>query len=120
MNYFCILDIKNMWQGNLDATQVNLFQQSEAGHEENGCLVKMTFTGRHLPHWVEQAAHVQRVCPRCSGPGLESRPGALCCVSLLLSLILFPVTSSANLSIKPLKANNILKQQQQQQNSLAP
>ena len=38
-----------------------------------------------------------------AGPGFESRPGALCCVSLPLSIILFLVTSSAGLSIKPKK-----------------
>ena len=50
----------------------------------------------------------QRLCPRCSGPGFESLPGALCWVSLpLLSLILFPVDSSAVLSIKPYKGQKI-------------
>ena len=54
--------------------------------------------GRRLGHWVERASHVQRLCPRGSGPGFQSWPGALCCVSLPLSLILFPVMSSAVLS----------------------
>ena len=58
-----------------------------------------TYWGHHLPQWAGQAFHVQRLCPRCSGPGFESRPGALCCVSLPLFLIPFPVASSAVLSI---------------------
>ena len=41
-----------------------------------------------------------QVCPCCSGPEFEPRPWALFCVSLPHPLILFPVTSSANLSVK--------------------
>ena len=41
--------------------------------------------GRRLALVVERASHVQRRCPCCSGPGLESLPGILCCVSLPLS-----------------------------------
>lgn len=44
-------------------------------------------------------SHAQRLCPSCSSPGLESRSGALFCVSL----VLFPVVSSAVLWIKPYK-----------------
>ena len=52
----------------------------------------------------------QRLCPRCSRPRFDSRPGLLCCVSLPLSLILFHVTSSATLLIKPYKRQkNTLK-----------
>ena len=54
---------------------------------------------------VERAPHVQRLCPRCSVPGFDSRPGALCFVSLPLSLIPFPVTAFAILSLK--KKTNI-------------
>ena len=32
-----------------------------------------------LAQWVEQASHVQRLCPRCGGPGFDSWPGSLCC-----------------------------------------
>lgn len=40
------------------------------------------------------------LCPHCSGPRCQSRPGALCCVTLPLSVNLFPITSSAALPIK--------------------
>ena len=30
--------------------------------------------GRRLAQWVEQASHVQRLCPCCSSPGFESWP----------------------------------------------
>lgn len=33
--------------------------------------------GHRLAHWVELASHAQRLCLRRSGPGFESRPGAL-------------------------------------------
>ena len=47
---------------------------------------------------------------RCCG--LESRPGALCRVSLPLSLVLFPVISSAELTVKQYKGHtNIFKKQ---------
>ena len=49
-----------------------------------------------LAQMVEWASHVQRLCPRCGGHRFESRPRTLCHVSL----ILFPVTSSAVLTIK--------------------
>ena len=45
--------------------------------------------GRRLAWLVEWASHVLRLC---SGPGFDSRPGSLCCMSLPLSLTLFPVT----------------------------
>ena len=48
--------------------------------------------GHRLAQWVEQASHVERLCPCCSR--FKSRPGALCFVSLPLSLNLFPVISS--------------------------
>ena len=57
---------------------------------------RMNVWGRRLAQLVERVSHVHRLCPRCSGP--ESRPGALYCVSLPLSLILFPVMASAILS----------------------
>ena len=63
--------------------------------------------GRHLAQWVERVSHVQGPCPRCSGPRLESQPGALCCMSLPLSLDLFPVMSSVVLSIKAKKIKSI-------------
>ena len=40
---------------------------------------------------------MQRLCPHCNGPGFESQPGALCCVSLPLSV---SYLSRAVLSIK--------------------
>ena len=52
--------------------------------------------GRHLAQLVEWASQVQMLCPRCSGPGFESRPGALCCVSILLNP---PLSLQAVLSI---------------------
>ena len=62
-----------------------------------------------LAQLVERVSSVQRLCPRCSGPGFDSRPEFLCCVSLPLSPTLFPVTSSTVLSIKPRKAKKILR-----------
>ena len=59
---------------------------------------EIAITGRHLAQLVAQAFHVLRLCSR---PGFDSWPGSLCCVSLPLSLTLFPVTVSAVLSIKP-------------------
>ena len=44
---------------------------------------QMHSPGRCLAHLVERAPHVPRLC---SGPGFDSRPGSLCCVSLPLSL----------------------------------
>ena len=45
--------------------------------------------------------HLQRLCPRCGGPGFESWPGRpLLCVFPSLSLIPFPVISSSVLSKK--------------------
>ena len=52
-----------------------------------------------LAQWVERASHIQRLCPRCSGPGFDSRPGSLC-HSPSLSFC-FLSKSSAVLSIKP-------------------
>ena len=59
--------------------------------------VTPTLSGRHLAQLVEHASHVRL----CSKPGFNSRPGSLCCVSFPLSLSLFPVISSAVLTIKP-------------------
>ena len=58
-----------------------------------------------LAQLVERAPYVQRVCPRCSRPGFDSWPRSLCCLSLPNSLILFPVTSSAELSNKTIKGH---------------
>ena len=55
------------------------------------CPIKTSHLGRRFAQLVEQVSHVQRLCPRCSRPGFDSRPGSLCCVSLPLSLTLFPV-----------------------------
>ena len=57
--------------------------------------------GRRLSQLGERPSHVPRLC---SGPGFDSRPGSLCCVSLLLSHSLFIVISSAVLSVKPYKS----------------
>ena len=51
--------------------------------------------GRCLAQLVDQAAHVQRLCPHCGGTRFESRPGALCHVSLPLFWFLFTVVPSA-------------------------
>ena len=55
------------------------------------CPIKTSHLGRRFAQLVEQVSHVQRLCPRCSRPGFDSRPGSLCCVSFPLSLTLFPV-----------------------------
>ena len=60
-----------------------------------------------LAQWVEWASHAQRLCPRCSGPGFEPWPGALCCVSLPLALNLFPVISFSCSFNKAWKPKNI-------------
>ena len=36
--------------------------------------LNMTGLGLRLAQLVEQASHVQRLCPCCSGPGFDSRP----------------------------------------------
>ena len=48
-------------------------------HQENA--QNFLDLGGPLAQWVERASHVQRPCPRCSGPGVESWPGALRCMS---------------------------------------
>lgn len=47
-----------------------------------------------LVQWVDQASHVHRRCPGCSGPWFKSRPWVLCCMSFPLSPILFPAVLS--------------------------
>ena len=49
--------------------------------------------GRCLAQLVEQVSHVQRLCPRCRCPRFEPQLWTFCCMSLPLSLILFPVIS---------------------------
>ena len=66
-------------------------------------IKNVTVTRHCLAHLVEQASHVQRLCPRCGGPGFESRPG---CPWPRVSLILFPVISSAVLLIKLIKGQH--------------
>ena len=72
--------------------------------------VRNPIWGCCLAQLIEQASHVQRLCPCYSGPRFDSRPGSLCCVSLPLPLILFPVTSSSELSIKAIKGQTKNKQ----------
>ena len=60
----------------------------------------MSQIGRRLAQLVERASHVPRLC---NGPRFDSRPGSFCCMSLPLSLPLFPVISSAYLSIIAIK-----------------
>ena len=62
-----------------------------------------TTVGHCLVQLVEQASQVQRLRPRCSGPGFKSRPGALCCLSCL----------QAVLSIKAIKAKKIYKKKKE-------
>ena len=73
-----------------------------AGRKAQKCTEEETM-GCCLVQLAEQASHVQRICPCCSGPGFESQPGTLCCKWVPLSLILFPVISKVVLSIKPYK-----------------
>ena len=51
--------------------------------------VKSYRMGRCSAQLVVWASHVQRICPHCSGPGFDTRPGALFCESPPPSLILF-------------------------------
>ena len=60
--------------------------------------VKTVVPGTPFSSVGSGASHVPRLC---SGPGFDSWPESLCCVSLPLSLPLFPVISSADLSIRP-------------------
>ena len=54
------------------------------------CLIKvMDKVGRCLAQLVE---HVSHVLSLCGGPRFDFRPGSFCCVSLPLSLSMFPVT----------------------------
>ena len=48
----------------------------------SNCISDNILLGRCLAQLVERASHVQRLCPCCSSPGFESRPGASCCVSI--------------------------------------
>lgn len=50
---------------------------------------QLQLSGSAAPRWTqtepvgvsrERASHVQRLCPHCSGPGVECQPGAHCCV----------------------------------------
>ena len=60
------------------------------------------------PH--SSVGSAQPMCRRlCSGPGFDSRPGSLCCMSLPISYPASCPNSSATLSIKPKKAKKILK-----------
>ena len=54
-----------MWKNNLFVKKTNMCMEC--------CLAQR----------VEQASHVQRLWPQCGGSRLESRPRALCCMSLL-------------------------------------
>ena len=80
------------------------------------CL-KPCSLGCRLPQWVARASHVQRLCPRCSGSGFDSRQGSLCCVLLLLSLILFPVEI---FSCPIHQAKNTLKKTKKTKKNLVP
>ena len=79
---------------------------------------KKTKVGHCLAQLVEQASHVQRLCPRCSRPEFASWPEALCCVSLPLSLILFPVPVFS-CSIDKAKVNRAKKKLQKYQQERA-
>ncbi len=59
--------------------------------------VKLLFLGRWVAQLEEQAAHIQRLCPCCSGARFDSTCGPLLHVIPPLSP-LFPVHSSAVLS----------------------
>lgn len=48
-----------------------------------------------------------RHCPHCSGPRFKSQPGAHCCMSFPLSFNLFPIMSSAILSLRIQRTKNI-------------
>ena len=49
---------------------------------------KSFIKGCCLAQLVEQASHVQRLCPHCRKPGFVSWRGALCCVSLPLLIFI--------------------------------
>ena len=86
-NLLKLANLKSVWQKALLAPCCVDSLEMCINNSERGwkCLAHW------LAQWVERASHVQRLCPRCSRPEFESRPGALCCVSLLLSLILSPL-----------------------------
>ena len=62
--------------------------------------------GRRIAQSVVRATHVPRLC---SGPGFDSRPGSLCCVSLPVSYPVSCLTLQLHYQIKPEKAKKILK-----------
>ena len=58
------------------------FPRDDVTNAAVGCVVlKIKYLGCRLAHLVSQVSHVLRLC---SGPGFDSRPGSLCCVSLPL------------------------------------
>ena len=71
--------------GNATNLYNHLKRHHKVQHDEAVQGKKQTQTGRRLAQLVECAPHVPRLC---SGPGFDSRPGSLCCVSLPLSLSL--------------------------------
>ena len=86
----------NIWVS-MNSIQMKIKKTSKASwfKVRNVCpqLKISEILGHRLAQLVERSSHVQRLCPRCRSLRLESRPGALRCVSLPVSLILFPVLS---------------------------
>ena len=67
--------------------------------------------GRRIAQSVARATHVPRLC---NGPGFDSRPGSLCCVSLPISYPVSCPTLQAVLSNKARKAKKYLKKKKKE------
>ena len=69
-------------------------------------LSNVSGLGRRIAQSVARATHVPRLC---SGPGFDSRPGSLCCVSLPVSYPVSCLTLQLYYQIKPEKAKKYFK-----------
>ena len=66
-----------------DRHYTNVLMKEENLYLLHAFDVKTFCSVRCLAQWVERTSHVPRLC---SGPGFDSQPGSLCCLSLPLSL----------------------------------
>ena len=75
-------------------------------------IIKKLKMRHRLAQCIERASLVQRLCPRCGGSRIKSRPGALCFMSLPLFL------SCCFLSISCCSINNKADKRPPQKNFL--
>lgn len=86
--------VNTFWMYNLESRRRLQNKTSErplillVSHKQAG-VCKNDMLGVAFRSVGRAASHIQRLCPRCSGPGFESWTGALCCMYVPLSLTLF-------------------------------